>query len=128
MKIVYRTFFHFNKANSISLYKLHLSLLLYSHVYSVFIVMSFHSLDHIFVYLFFFYTLQNAMFKNMRIVLCFQTLSFSPFLSREDRVNKLFFIIVFILALCIVLLLEFYHCCLDVDFFIWNVHKANLIL
>jgi hypothetical protein len=42
--------------------------------------------------------------------------SFSPFLSREDRVNKLFFIIVFILALYTILLLEFYHCCVDVDF------------
>jgi len=79
---------------------------------------SIHFFDNIFVFLLFF-TLVRMLCSRTRELFCvFKRClcSFSPFLSRQDRVNKLFFIIVFILALCTILLLEFYHCCVDVDF------------
>ena len=81
---------------------------------------SIHFLDHIFVLLPFFTLVRMLSSGTWEFFCVFKRClcSFSPLLSREDRVNKLFFIIIFILALCTILLLEFYHCCVDVDFYL----------
>ena len=78
--------------------------------------LSTHYFDLIFAFLLFFLHSSACYVQEQENCFVFSNAVFAPFPFREDHVTKLFFIIVFILALYTILLLEFYHCCVEVDF------------